>query len=87
MPVDYLKTVKRCVAEVLAMDPDEIAAESRLIDDLGADSLDLVELMYLLEQALDLRLDKDDLDSGRLTSPLTVALVAGVMAEKDANRQ
>jgi acyl carrier protein len=51
----------RCVAQVLAKSVSEIAPQSRLIDDLGADSLDLVELMYVLEDEFGLKLDKQDL--------------------------
>jgi acyl carrier protein len=61
MSEDTINRVRKCIAEVLAMDPGEITAQSNLVDDLGADSLDLVELMYLLEQEFDIRLSQDDL--------------------------
>ena len=61
MKEDTVRRVAKGISEVLALDPDEIQANSRLIDDLAADSLDLVELMYLLEQEFGIRLDKDDL--------------------------
>ena len=41
--------ITRCVAQVLCKAPGEVGPQSRLIEDLGADSLDLVELMYVLE--------------------------------------
>jgi acyl carrier protein len=53
--------VIRCVAQVLAKSPSEVTPQSRLIGDLGADSLDLVELMYVLEDEFGLKLDKQDL--------------------------
>ena len=53
--------VARCVAEVLARQPGEVKPGSRLMSDLGADSLDLVELMYLLEQEFDIQLSREDL--------------------------
>jgi acyl carrier protein len=53
--------VAKCVGQVLALAPDSIEPHSRLIQDLGADSLDLVELMYMLEEEFSLRLDKQDL--------------------------
>jgi acyl carrier protein len=53
--------VARCVAQVLAKPPGEISPESRLIQDLGADSLDLVELMYVLEDEFGMHLEKQDL--------------------------
>lgn len=56
-----LDRIRKCLAEVLAIEPETIAAQSRLVDDLGADSLDLVELMYLMEQEFNLRLSKKDM--------------------------
>jgi acyl carrier protein len=60
MAPDTLERVRRCVAEVLALDPREVTAASRLITDLGAESLDLVELMYLLENEFEIRLSRGD---------------------------
>ena len=51
----------RCVAQVLAKSPEVVSPQSRLIEDLGADSLDLVELMYMLEDEFALKLDKQDM--------------------------
>ena len=58
---DTVSRVAKCVAEVLARQPGEVKPGSRLMNDLGADSLDLVELMYLLEQEFDIRLSREDL--------------------------
>jgi len=55
------RRVARCVGEVLALDPEKVSASSRLMQELGADSLDLVELMYLLEQEFEITLGKEDL--------------------------
>ncbi len=51
----------RCVAQVLAKPAGVVGPQSRLLDDLGADSLDLVELMYVLEDEFAIKLDKQDL--------------------------
>jgi acyl carrier protein len=56
-----LDRIIRCVSQVLAKPATEIHPDSRLIDDLGADSLDLVELMYVLEDEFSIHLDKQDL--------------------------
>lgn len=61
MTEEILERIRKCVAEVLAVSPETIEPRSRLIDDLGADSLDLVELMYLLEQEFNLRLSRNDM--------------------------
>jgi len=52
--------VRRCVAQVLALDVDAVQASSRLMNDLGAESLDLVELMYVLENEFEIRLSRSD---------------------------
>lgn len=52
--------VKDIIVEQLGVDEGEIAMESSFIDDLGADSLDLVELIMALEEEFDLEIpDKE----------------------------
>ncbi len=58
---DVVARVSKRVAEVLALSPSQVKPESRLMTDLGADSLDLVELMFLLEQEFGIRLRREDL--------------------------
>lgn len=45
-----LEKVKKIVAEQLGRKVEEVKAEAKFIDDLGADSLDLVELIMSLEE-------------------------------------
>ena len=49
---DVVAAVRRCIAESLAVAEDEIALSSRLIDDLGADSLDFVDIIFMLDAEL-----------------------------------
>ncbi|MBP3231203.1 acyl carrier protein [Anaerovibrio sp.] len=42
--------VRDIVVEQLSVDPDDVAVESTFIDDLGADSLDIVELIMAFEE-------------------------------------
>jgi acyl carrier protein len=58
---EVMARVAKCVGEVLARDATTIRAGDRLMEDLGAESLDLVELMFALEQEFDIRLERDDL--------------------------
>jgi acyl carrier protein len=57
---DVFATVRRCVAESLAVEEAKIALESRLIDDLGADSLDFVDIVFMLDKELDVRVQQTD---------------------------
>jgi acyl carrier protein len=52
--------VKKIIGEKLGVDLSEITDESALVDDLGADSLDLVELIMSLEEGFDIEVPDDD---------------------------
>ncbi|KUK34848.1 MAG: Acyl carrier protein [Caldanaerobacter subterraneus] len=52
--------VRDIVAEQLGIDPEEITMESSFIDDLGADSLDIVELIMALEEEFDIEIPDED---------------------------
>ncbi len=52
--------VKRIVAEQLSVKPEEVTNDSSFVDDLGADSLDTVELVMALEDEFETEIpDKD----------------------------
>lgn len=48
--------LKEIIAEVLSVDPDEITMDSSFVDDLGADSLDLYQIIMGLEEAFDIEI-------------------------------
>ncbi|MBE6057673.1 acyl carrier protein [Clostridium sp.] len=52
--------IKATIAEQLSIDEEEITTESSFIDDLGADSLDIVELIMALETEFDLEIPDED---------------------------
>lgn len=52
--------VQEKVAEQLGVDIDEILMESSFIDDLGADSLDIVELLMALEEEFDIEIPDEE---------------------------
>lgn len=54
------ETVQKCVAESLAVEPSEIELSSRLIDDLGADSLDFVDIVFMLDHELDIQVRESE---------------------------
>jgi acyl carrier protein len=51
--------VKEVVVEQLNVGPDEVKEESKFIEDLGADSLDVVELVMALEEKFDIEIPDD----------------------------
>lgn len=52
--------VKNIIAEKLSVDMDEIVPGASFVDDLGADSLDLVELIMSMEEEFDIDIPDDD---------------------------
>jgi len=52
--------VKEVVVEQLGVNPDEVTPEASFIDDLGADSLDTVELVMALEEKFDIQVPDED---------------------------
>jgi acyl carrier protein len=57
-----LTMVQDVIAESLAISKEQIQPASRLIDDLGADSLDFLDMIFGLEKAFGLRLRDSKLD-------------------------
>lgn len=52
--------VKKVVVEKLEVSEDEITLEARFIDDLGADSLDMVDLVMAIEAEFDIEIPDED---------------------------
>ena len=51
-----LEKLKKFIAEVLSVDPEEITMETTFIDDLGADSLDVFQIIMGLEEEFDIEI-------------------------------
>ncbi len=54
------KRVKEIIVEQLGVKPDEVTNEASFVDDLGADSLDTVELVMALEEEFDIEIPDED---------------------------
>lgn len=53
--------VKEILAEQLGLEAAEITADAKVRDDLGADSLDMVELVMELEEAFSLKIAEEEM--------------------------
>ena len=51
--------LQKIIAEVLSVDPEDITMETTFVDDLGADSLDAVELIMALEEEYGIEVDDE----------------------------
>jgi acyl carrier protein len=52
--------VREIIVEQLGVSPEEVVPEASFIDDLGADSLDIVELVMAIEEEFSLEIPDDD---------------------------
>lgn len=52
--------VKKIIVEKLSVDLEEVVPEASFVDDLGADSLDLVELIMSMEEEFDIEIPDDE---------------------------
>jgi acyl carrier protein len=52
--------VKRIISEKLGVDLEEVVPEASFVDDLGADSLDLVELIMSMEEIFEIDISDED---------------------------
>ena len=52
--------IKQIIAEKLSVELDEVVPTANFIDDLGADSLDLVELVMTMEEEFDIDISDED---------------------------
>jgi acyl carrier protein len=55
--------VKKIIAEKLSVDLEEVLPEASFVDDLGADSLDLVELIMSMEEEFDIDISDEDAET------------------------
>lgn len=58
--MDIAEQVKQIVVEQLSVSEEEVVPTASFVDDLGADSLDVVELVMELEEKFDLEISDED---------------------------
>lgn len=55
--------VKEILCEQLDVEEDKVTAEASIVDDLGADSLDVVDLVMSLEEEFDIEIPDEDVEN------------------------
>ncbi len=55
--------LQKIISEVLNVDPDEITMETTFVDDLGADSLDLFQIIMGIEEEFDIEISNEDAEN------------------------
>ena len=71
------ETVKRIVVDQLQVAADDVKIDSTFIDDLGADSLDIVELIMAFEEEFNIEIPDEELPKVQ-----TVADIVGYLDKK-----
>jgi acyl carrier protein len=56
---ELYRTVRQCIGEVLSIDPAKITPHASLIDELGAESIDFLDLIFRLETAYGIKIPRD----------------------------
>lgn len=56
-----LQKVKKIISEQLEVDQSKLSVSTSFIDDLGADSIDLLELVLAFEDEFGIEIDEDDI--------------------------
>ena len=51
--------LQKIISEVLGVEPEEVTMDSTFIDDLGADSLDVFQIIMAIEEEFDIEIDND----------------------------
>ena len=57
-----LEKIKAIIAEVLNIDADTITADTTFVDDLGADSLDIFQIIMGIEEEYDIELENESVE-------------------------
>ena len=57
---DIEARVKKIIAEQLGVEEEEVTSEAHFVEDLGADSLDTVELVMALEEEFEIEIPDED---------------------------
>ena len=57
---DVAERVKKVTAQILKVDPEEIKPQSHFVRDLGAESIQSIELVAAFEEEFDIEMDQDE---------------------------
>jgi acyl carrier protein len=73
--------VKNIISEKLGVEEDEIAMDSSLTEDLGADSLDLVDLVMAFEDEFDFKVEDEQIESISTVGDIVESISKGLGVE------
>jgi acyl carrier protein len=68
---EITERVKAIIVDQLSVSPDEVNPEASFVEDLGADSLDIVELIMALEEEYELEIPDEDAEKMQTVKDVT----------------
>jgi len=80
MSEPIVQRVQELVCDHLGVDRSDVTSNADILDDLGADSLDVVELVMALEEAFDLEIPDEDIEGMRTIGDLESYVVKRAVA-------
>jgi acyl carrier protein len=79
---DVFAKVQETLVDALGVDDDEVTPEATLIGDLGAESIDFLDIVFRLEKNFDVKIPRGELFPEGLTSADSGYIQDGVVTEK-----
>jgi acyl carrier protein len=76
MSASVEERVKNIVCDQLAVEPEKVVPAASFIDDLGADSLDIVELVMTMEEEFDLDIPDEDAEKMKTVGDVTKYIIS-----------
>ena len=58
---EIFKTIQETLVEALGLDEDEVTEDATLVADLGAESIDFLDIVFRLEKAFDIKIPREEL--------------------------
>ncbi len=63
MNQEVFEKVRDCFVEALGVEPEEVHMKAKVIDDLGAESLDLLDIVYRLERVFGIKIPRGNIEA------------------------
>jgi len=79
-------SVQQCFCEALELDPEEVHWESKVLEDLGAESLDLLDVVFRLERTFDIQIPRGDIEASMRQTEDGPGEVDGRLTQAGCNR-
>ncbi len=80
---EILEKVRRMVAEKLGIGLDDVREDANIIEDLGADSLDIVDIIMYVEDTFGIRVEDEELEKIKTLKDIVDGIAQKLEGESD----